>query len=462
MKKITLFLLSISALIFASATVDLTNLFQYANQQKPAYILKDNTPGTNAITNAGATLGRVLFYDKKLSLNNTVACASCHVQQFAFGDTAVLSRGINGELTVRHSMRLINARFGNEQRFFWNERAANLEQQTTQPIQDHVEMGFSGLNGNPGFDSLLRKINNLDYYKKLLKFVYGKDTVFNELMVQRNLAQFVRSIQSFDSKYDIGRALVNNDNQPFPNFTAEENLGKQLFLQPPPQGGAGCQGCHRAPEFDIDPASRNNGIIGVAGSTAIDLNNTRSPSLRDLFNPNGNLNGPLMHNGIFTNINQVINHYNIIPNPPANTNLDPRLTPGGQPQRLNLTQAQREALIAFLQTLTGNDVYTNPKWSNPFDENGNIEIKDVSTFISNYDAEILKIYPNPVNDVLFIEAKQQSYNLFIYNIKGQQLLNTQINGNSKINVSELPKGILLLQLFEHNKLVMSKKFIKSE
>ena len=109
------------------------------------YIDDDNSGG-NAITNSSVLLGRVLFYDKNLSVDNTISCASCHQQVNGFGDDARLSQGVDG-MTGRHSMRLINARFGNERRFFWDERANSLEQQTTMPIQDHIEMGFSGQGG---------------------------------------------------------------------------------------------------------------------------------------------------------------------------------------------------------------------------------------------------------------------------------------------------------------------------
>ena len=105
--------------------IDLNDLFDYSNQPIPGYIQKDNTPFNNTLTDEGATLGRVLFYDKQLSVDNTVSCASCHQQQFAFGDTAVVSQGVNGT-TGRHSVRLVNARFGDEVRFFWDERAASL------------------------------------------------------------------------------------------------------------------------------------------------------------------------------------------------------------------------------------------------------------------------------------------------------------------------------------------------
>jgi cytochrome c peroxidase len=140
------------------SSIDLNNLVNYAGQSKPSYIVKDNT-GSNGITNSKATLGRVLFYDKRLSIDSTVACASCHIQQFAFADTAIASRGVASGLTGRHSMRLVNSRFATETKFFWDERAATLEAQTTKPIQDHAEMGFSGQSGRPGLNDLLTRLS---------------------------------------------------------------------------------------------------------------------------------------------------------------------------------------------------------------------------------------------------------------------------------------------------------------
>lgn len=354
--------------------IDPANLSNYANQPRPAYIGgKDNT-GANPITNAKATLGRALFYDKNLSIDNTISCASCHKQQFAFSDTAVASPGVAGGITARHSMRLINSRFAVEAKFFWDERAASLEQQTTTPVKDHAEMGFSGVSGRPGIANLLVKLQGIGYYNELFRFVYG-DINVTEARLQECLAQFVRSIQSFDSRYDAGRAQVANDGQPFPNFTPQENQGKQLFLAAPVfdptgtriGGGAGCNGCHNAPEFDIDPNSRNNGIIGkIPPGIGIDINITRAPSLRDITNTAGIENGPLMHTGNLLTLHNAIAHYNTINIAPGNTNLDPRLMPNGQGQKLNLTPAEINSLVAFLRTLSGTNVYTDVKWGNPF------------------------------------------------------------------------------------------------
>ncbi len=343
------------------SVIDLTKLNNYANQGKPVYITRTNTPVNNTITDAGATLGRVLFHDKRLSRYSTVSCASCHQQENGFGDTSLASTGVNGS-TGRHSMRLINAGFANEPKFFWDERAATLEAQTTQPVRDHVEMGFSGASGDPSFADLVTRLSAIPEYRVLFAMTFGSATI-NETRIQNSLAQFVRSIQSFDSKYDIGRAQV-PDNQAFPNFTPQENAGKQLYLNPPGPNGAGCATCHTPPEFAIDPNSRNNGVTGVIGG-GTDLTNTRSPSLRDMVGPNGKSNGPLMHNGAFATVADVINHYNLIPG--DNSNLDNRLRrPGGAVQNLNLTQTQKNNLAAFLRTLTGSNVYTDAKWSNPF------------------------------------------------------------------------------------------------
>ena len=451
------------AFITISSTVDLDNLFNYDNQQVPNYITKDNTPNANQIDNKIATLGRVLFYDKNLSDNNTVSCASCHQQAFAFSDPLVTSVGLNGENTGRHSMRLINSRFSNEGNFFWDERAASLEDQVTQPIQDHVEMGFSGTNGNPNFDDLVLKLSAIDYYQTLFEFAYGSSSI-DENKIQRALAQFVRSIQSFDSKFDDGLIQVPNPNAPFPNYTTQENLGKQLFLAPPQNGGAGCAACHAPPEFDIDPNTLNNGIIGVAGSTTeIDVTNTRSPSLRDVVNPDGSLNGPLMHDGSLTSLLDVINHYNFIPNNPTNTNLDNRLNPPGSgPLNLNLTNNEKDALVAFLKTLTGTDVYINEIWSTPFDIDGNLTIVG-SQLSSNNEvfAKPITIYPNPVEIQLTILLEYGNYQVSIYNIRGQLVHEQSIVGKNQMNLQSLVKGIYVLKIKDvESKKIFQQKFIK--
>ena len=425
----------ISLVLFSASTLDLNNLFNYSGQVVPAYITKDNTAG-NSITDEGATLGRVLFYDKKLSLNNTISCASCHIQELGFTDSLVQSVGLNGGLTERHSMRLINARFSNEDAFFWDERASTLEDQTTQPIKDHIEMGFSGQQGNPGIDSLISKMENINYYNVLFSLAFGNSSI-TEPKIQDALAQFVRSIQSFDSPFDLGLEAANGDiNAPFPNFSSDENAGKTLFLAPAggPQGGAGCEECHKPPEFDIIPVTGNNNIIGVAGNpSGIDLTNTRAPSLRGLFDANGDQIAPYMHDGSILSLEEVIEHYNLITwDPLVNPDLDNKLKmggPNGTGQNLNLTQNEKDQLLAFLKTLSGTHVYSAEEYSNPFGANdslsftyipevevlGRLKVSNIPELINNEGNKVLVAHPNgtiskidntlrvsDTNDTLFI------------------------------------------------------------
>ncbi len=377
----------------ASGIIDLDSLPNYANQSVPSYITRDNTPANNPITDTGATLGRVLFYDKQLSSNNTVSCSTCHQQGFAFGDPLIASQGVNGT-TGRHSMRLINARFSDEANFFWDERVPSAEEQVTKPIQDHNEMGFSGTNDDPTFADLITKMEGLNYYPRLFEEVFG-DTAITEDRMKLAIAQFVRSIQSFDSKYDQGRAVAPNDPAPFPNFTAQENTGKNLFFQPPTftgstrtGGGGGCAGCHQSPEFSITPNSGNNGAIQAIGG-GTDRTNTRSPSLRDLDGPNGS-NGPFMHDGNDATIEDVIDHYST--GISGNQGLDGRLRRSGSPVQFNFTSQEVSDLAAFLRTLTGSNVYTDQKWADPFDVNGNLEIHPI---VKQTPSVSLSSTPNP-------------------------------------------------------------------
>ena len=358
------------------SNLDPTHIPNYANPDIPNYISKDNT-ASNELSDAGALLGRVLFYDKKLSTTNTVSCASCHQQSLAFADNSMASAGVNGS-TARHSMRLINARYSDESSFFWDERASSLEEQTTMPIQDHVEMGFSGANGDPGIDSLIIKLSQEGYYQELFTLAFGDEEI-NETRMQNALAQFVRSIVSFDSKYDVGRASARNNNDDFSNFSELENEGKRLFMQRAEfnsqgvriGGGLDCNTCHRAPEFDIDPNSRNNGLLtAIDGSE--DNTVTRSPTLRDLFGISGEPNGPFMHNGFTTDFNDVLTHYESVV---IGQNTDRRLSGDGGPggsgpanitRDLMITDQERAAITAFMKTLTGTNVYSDPKWSDPF------------------------------------------------------------------------------------------------
>ncbi len=445
--------------ILMSATIDLDNLFNYANQDIPDYIFRDNTDD-NPIDDRTATLGRVLFYDKNLSNDGTIACASCHIQAHAFGDPDIQSTGVNG-LTGRHSMRLVNPRFAQEEHFFWDERAETLEAQTTQPIQDHIEMGFSGTNGDPDMDDLINHLESLDYYNTLFEFAFG-DTEITENRMQLALAQFIRSIQSFDSKFDEGLAQVDNFTVPFPNYTPQENMGKNLFINTGLEG-AGCADCHFPPEFSITTNTQNNGVITVAGMPGeIDLTNTRAPSLRDLVNPDGTLNTPLMHDGSFTSLLDVVNHYNDIPDNPENTHLDGRLMDAeGNPQELNLTEAEKQSLVAFLRTLTGSDMYTNEKWSDPFDPDGSIKIIGGTLGIAEESlSPFISISPNPVVHTTTVEANLGHFKIQVYSSTGKLLFEKEADQQTILDLSKQASGLYFVIVKDEQGKSYSKKLLK--
>ncbi|MDM7860487.1 cytochrome c peroxidase [Alteromonas sp. ASW11-36] len=321
----------------------------------------DNTPANNPVTNDGATLGRVLFYDKSLSANGEVACASCHIQALGFSDDATLSVGFEGGQTARHSMTLINARYYQRGRFFWDERATTLEEQVLQPFQDPVEMGMS-------LDEVVAAVAARDFYPELFTNAFGSSEVTSE-RIALALAQFVRSIVSYSSRYDEGRAMANAPGDDFFNFTAQENLGKNLFLQNIPNGGAGCFGCHTTEAFvSANPGPMNNGLdlattdegAGAVFNNPIFEGRFKTSSLRSI-----ELTAPYMHDGRFATLEEVVEHYNS--GVQAHPTLSPALTDqNGDPIRLNLTDEQKAALVAFLKTLTDESISREVKWSDPF------------------------------------------------------------------------------------------------
>ncbi|MGK0377532.1 MAG: cytochrome c peroxidase, partial [Patiriisocius sp.] len=207
------------------------------------------------------------------------------------------------------------------------------------------------------------------------------------------------------------------------------------------------------------PNALNNGVITVAGDPdAIDITNTRAPSLRDVFGQNGTLNGPLMHDGSFTTMLDVINHYNAIPNDPQNTNLDPRLRPNGQPQNLNLTELEKEALIVFLKTLTGNNVYTNEKWSNPFENDGSITIVGGSLGINSTTGNNnFEMYPNPATSVLTILLAEDNYDITLFNALGQVVKRKAASGSTALNIEALTSGIYFVAVQNLNKNILLQK-----
>ncbi|KOS07334.1 hypothetical protein AM493_15775 [Flavobacterium akiainvivens] len=323
----------------------------------------DNTPDNNPITDYGATLGRVLFYDVNLSLNRTTACGSCHRTERAYADNGAFSTGLYGESTRRNSMTLVNSRFYKRGHFFYDERANTLEDQALLPIVDVKEMGLT-------LDQISLRVAAEPYYAKLFKDAFG-DSHISNIRIADALSQFIRSMVTYDAKYDRGRVQVANMADDFPNFSAQENRGKFLFLKPFSEGGLACYGCHTTEAF----VSPNSGPInnGLDLNTAADQgafehypNNInmkgafKIPTLRNI-----QLTGPYMHDGRFHTLMEVIDFYD------SGVQNHPQLSPflkdtNGQPRQLHLSQEDKVALLLFLNTLTDPAIFSDPRWTDPF------------------------------------------------------------------------------------------------
>jgi cytochrome c peroxidase len=334
----------------------------------------DNTPADNPITDAGATLGRVLFWDTALSASGTVACASCHLPDAGFADVTPGSLGHAGGLTPRKSMPLVNVRYYAPGRMFWDERADTLEDQVLAPIQDPVEMGLT-------LDELVARVEGSVWADPLFEAAFG-DPAVDEARIADALAQFVRSMTSFDSAWDAAIAEGGDPRAPLAGLTAEENRGKDIFFgRVDGVTGPLCAGCHLAaltppgappggpanfalfqapgPRVNGLPDPDDAGLFDVTGRAA-DRGRFKTPSLRNVA-----LRAPYMHDGRFETLDEVVAFYDRgVADAP---NLDPLLRGAdGGPIRLNLSPADRAALVAFLETLTDEGPATAPRWSDPF------------------------------------------------------------------------------------------------
>jgi cytochrome c peroxidase len=318
---------------------------------------QDNTPAGTVENRVVATLGRVLFYDKQLSVNGSVSCASCHNQQVDFGDAARFSTGFDGSKGTVHAMRLANLRYFQAGSMFWDKRTASLQAQSTLPVQNPVEMGFDAAHG--GITAAVERLQQLPYYTDLFGAAFG-DPVVTEERMQLALAQFLRAMVSTNSRWDTAFAKVFDPaladkgvTKPLPGFTEQEDRGRHLFMASRASGGQACVACHQAPTF----------ALGGSGSNGLDAGETRrlkSPSLKNVGRSTA-----FMHDGRFSTLEEVVEHYSTgVQDGPA---LDARLKgPDGLPLRPNLSAEDKAALVAFLQTLSDPVLAADPKFASPF------------------------------------------------------------------------------------------------
>jgi len=312
-----------------------------------------------------ATLGRVLFYDKMLSVDGSTSCASCHKQSAAFADDTKFSEGLEGNIGTRNSLPLGNTigfvrYYGTDLSiqsgfFSWDEKFETINDQSRAAITSELEMGHD-------MYSLVENIKDIDYYNVLFKRTYGENGI-NEDNVLDALTDFVNSMSSRESEFD--KAFANNVNTfdafiPFSDFSPAQNRGKELF-------NSNCSNCHGSSHNAIVLSSANNGLDMIyedKGLGAKDGNQFldgvfKVPSLRNI-----ELTGPYMHDGRFSTLEEVVDHYSSgIQN---HKNLSQFLKSGNQARKFNFSDQDKEDLIIYLQSLTDNDFVSQEKYSDPF------------------------------------------------------------------------------------------------
>ncbi|NKB66645.1 MAG: cytochrome-c peroxidase [Candidatus Latescibacteria bacterium] len=289
-------------------------------------------PRANPLTVEGVELGRLLFFDPILSIDSTVACASCHGPENAFSDSETFSRGVAG-VTGRNSMSLLNVAWGPS--FFWDGRAASLEEQALIPVEDPVEMGES-------WPHVVEKLARHPSYPALFAAAFGARPISKELAA-RAIAQFERTLISNQSKYD--RYLAGEA-----ELTLQEHQGSVLFLA---SERGDCFHCHGTGLF-TDNLFHNNGLdslvadagLGAITGNRLDEGKFKTPSLRNV-----EYTAPYMHDGRFTTLEEVVEFYNSGVHVTRNTPSD--LILAARVRRENpLTEEEKAALVAFLKTLS--------------------------------------------------------------------------------------------------------------
>lgn len=312
-----------------------------------------------------ATLGRVLFYDKNLSDDRTISCASCHKQEIGFSDDVAFSDGVNDQKTARNSLALgsvfsFNEYYGSSivgrVPFFWDNRASSVQEQSRATLGNPLEM-------NMEMHQVKERVAELPYYEPLFKAAYGH-ALQNDQEILDAIGIFVNSIGSFNSKYDqaVDRYLSNNGNLSgiynanLVGFTEEENTGRKIFVD-------NCSSCHG----NIEQGVAAPGLIEANNGLALNYEDDgagngvfKVPTLRNV-----EKTGPYMHDGSLATLEDVVDHYN--EGVFAHQNLNSELKGAdGQPKRLNLSTSEKAALVTFLKTYTDDEFLTDAKYSDPF------------------------------------------------------------------------------------------------
>ena len=322
----------------------------------PPFFPPMDIPAHNPLTEEGVALGRLLFWEKTLSLDSSMSCGSCHLPENSFADPNQFSTGVTGELGGRNAMAIVNTGWARD--YFWDGRAPTLEDQARGPVPHPAEM-------NLAWEVAEQRIAANPLYPPLMLAAFGSEGVSEDRIVMA-IAQFMRTMVSSNSRFDQWRRGELE-------LTAEEFLGYELFNREggdPEQVtggefGADCFHCHSEAGLQFsDYLPHNNGLdsvfsdfgVGAVTLSPLDHGKFKTPTLRNV-----ELTAPYMHDGRFTTLEEVVDHYNSGGLPSETIDPFMKYTTGG----LMLPDAHKAALISFLKTLTDTAFGATAEFSDP-------------------------------------------------------------------------------------------------
>jgi len=319
----------------------------------PSNLAPPIIPADNPLTEEGVKLGRVLFYEKKLSAKNNISCGSCHMQKFAFSSGSALSAGTDGQKGTRNTMHLANIAWDDQ--LTWDGHAKTLEEQARIPITNHLEM-------NQTLEQTAAKLQHTAPYPKLFRAAF-KSSVITPENILKAIAQFERTLISVDSKFD--RFLKKQA-----TLTADEMEGLQLFSTKPVPAlgirGGNCVVCHtgvlsghKFTNIGLDEVIKDKGL-GEITEKAADDGKFKVPSMQNVA-----LTVPYMHDGRLKTLEEVLDYYNehVNVNSP---NIDPELLGNSNEvngKTLMLTAAEKAKIIKFLKTFTDSSFVHDERFS---------------------------------------------------------------------------------------------------
>jgi len=309
-------------------------------------ILPPIIPNDNPLTEEGIALGKKLFFDRRLSNDNTISCASCHNPSNAFSDVSQFSAGVDGQAGIRNAMPLFNLAWNYNNRFNWDGGEFGLENQAFEPVTNPIEM-------HSNWTDVANKLQQDAQYPTLFLQAFGTSDI-DSTSVAKAIAQFERTLISGNSKFDRYQLGMED-------LTAQELNGFDVYLR---EDKGDCFHCHGTGTNPLwtDNDFHNNGLDAIftdlgLGSVTGDPNDNakfRTPSLRNLI-----FTAPYMHDGRFATLDEVIDFYSFgLQDSPTVDPLMKNVDQGG----VQLSPEDKADLIAFLLTLTDTEFVNNPEF----------------------------------------------------------------------------------------------------